>query len=503
MPTAYDELPYPGAPFAQTHPDHLATLAFFFGMTSAPVDGCRVLELGCGDGGNLIPMAFNLPKSHFTGIDLAATAIGRGQELVDDLHLKNIRLQHFDLMAVDSTFGEFDYILAHGLYSWVPPQVREKILGICKSHLAANGIAFISYNAYPGGHLRDAIRKMMQFHTRHASSALERMQQGRQLLEFLLEALPQDEAYSVFLRAELQSILERRPEGFYHDEQGEYNNRFYFREFAEQASRYGLQHLCDAHLLSMQLAIYPQEVVAKIRTFSPDDDLALEQYMDFLKLRKFRQSLLCRSEVRLNRSPDPKCVNRLSVASAAEGSAGLDLRSTAAGEFKFSSGASMSTNHPLAKAAMLHLGRVWPQAVPYSEVLRVARTLAERDAPGGEPEEEDASWLSDMILKLFVANFVELHIHAPVFAAQVSERPVASPLARLQVRNASSVTNQRHTAIEVGDDAARQLLLILDGTRDRQQLLAELRGRLNSGEVTAERLETNLNRLAKKALLVA
>ena len=88
MPTPYDELPYPGSAFAQTHPDRLATLATLFGMTPAPVERCRVLELGCGDGGNLIPMAFALPESRFTGVDLATTAIARGQQLIDQVRAR-------------------------------------------------------------------------------------------------------------------------------------------------------------------------------------------------------------------------------------------------------------------------------------------------------------------------------------------------------------------------------------------------------------------------------
>src|SRR5262249_42544879 len=157
-----------------------------FGMTPAPVEGCRVLELGCGDGGNLIPMAFTLPKSCFTGLDLAGTAIARGRSLLGALDLSNIRLLHLDLLDVSVDFGEFDYIIAHGLYSWVPPHVRKRILEICKLHLATNGVAYISYNTYPGGHLRDALRNMMLFHVRNTAGAEQRSRQARELLEFLV-----------------------------------------------------------------------------------------------------------------------------------------------------------------------------------------------------------------------------------------------------------------------------------------------------------------------------
>src|SRR5438093_4154914 len=137
--TTYDEVLYPSHTHSQTHPDRLATIATLFGMTPAPVDGCRVLELGCGDGGNLIPMAFGLPGSEFVGIDLAARPIGSGQALVEALGLKNITLRPLDIMQISSDFGRFDYIIAHGLYSWVPPAVQDKILAICKANLAPEG----------------------------------------------------------------------------------------------------------------------------------------------------------------------------------------------------------------------------------------------------------------------------------------------------------------------------------------------------------------------------
>ncbi len=505
MPTIYDELPYPGAPFAQTHPDHLATLAILFGMAPAPAGQCRVLELGCGDGGNVIPMAFGLPESRFTGIDLAESAIARGQKLIDELQLKNVRLQQLDLMDLGADFGEFDYIIAHGVYSWVPPEVRERILDICKSRLAANGVAFVSYNAFPGGHLRQTLREMMLFHTRNVSGARERVKQARELLEFLVQAHPEPDAYSMFLRVELESLLDRKPECFYHDELEEHNHRFYFHEFVADAAGHGLQYLSETRLLSMQAGVFPPETSEKINALTRDDDVLREQYLDFLKLRTFRQTLLCHAGVRLDRRPNPERVKQLSASSEARPSASEpDVRSAAAEEFNFPKGGKMSTNHPLAKAAILHLGRVWPQAVPFAELLRTARAMAARDTPAaGAPVDEDSNWLSDMLLRLFAAEFLDLCVRAPSFASTVSERPAASPLAHAQLRAGLSITNLRHASISVDDEAARHLLLMLDGTRDRKQLLAEIRERLDAGEVTAGQLERKLDELAKMALLVA
>jgi len=505
MPTIYDEFPYPGVAFAQTHPDHLATLAILFGMTPAPAGECRVLEIGCGDGGNVIPMAFGLPRSRFTGIDLAGSAIARGQKIVDELHLANIRLQQLDLMDLSADFGEFDYIIAHGVYSWVPPAVRERLLEIVKTHLAANGIAFISYNAYPGGHLRQTLREMMLFHTRNVQGARERVKGARELLEFLVQAHNQQDAYGTFLRLELESLLERKPECFYHDELEEHNHRFYFHEFVADAARHALQYLSESRLLSMQSGVYPPETSDAINALSQDNDIFREQYLDFLKLRTFRQTLLCHAGIALSRGPDPARVERLSAGSPARpSSAEPDVRSAAAEEFHFSKTGKMSTNHPLAKAAILHLGRIWPQTARFAELLRTARAMAGREGPdAGVPVAEDSHWLSDMLLRLFAADFVELCVHAPAFVSTVSERPTASPLVRAQVRAGLSVTNLRHASISVDDEAARHLLLMLDGTRDRKQLLAEIRSQLAEGEVTAGQLDRKLEELAQMAVFVA
>jgi SAM-dependent methyltransferase len=503
MPTLYDELPYPGLPFAETHPDRLATLGTLFGMTPALVNRCRVLELGCGDAGNLIPMAFALPDSRFTGIDLAGSAIARGQELAGQLGLTNLRLQQLNLLEFDSSFGEFDYIIAHGLYSWVPPPIRERILEICKAHLAQNGVAYISYNTYPGGHLRDAIRRMMQFHVRDVAGIQEKCSRARELLEFLVEARSDQDIYNAFLRSELQSFLERSPAHFFHDELNEFNNRFYFHEFVKDASRHGLQYVSEARLFTSQAGTLPPDAMEKLRAFGQDDELVRQQYLDFVKLRNFRQCLLCHSTVPLERRVDTSRVKMMLAASIAKPAAAVpDISSAAAEEFRFPKGGSMSTNHPLAKAAILHLGRVWPVAVSFSNLLHTARSLAGRDsASANEPLEEDSAWLSDMLLKLYAAHFVELHMYVPDCSTKISEKPVASALVRAQLRTGHEVTNLRHASVSMDDESGRILLSLLDGTRDRAQLLAEMSQRCDG--VTAEKLDSSLEALAKMSLLVA
>src|SRR5258708_5874366 len=161
---AYDKVLYPISSFPQTHPSRLATVAFLRGVRPTPIDRCRVLELGCGACRNLIPMAFHLPNSEFVGLDLARNPIASGRAFVAELGLRNIALHPIDFcQATEEQFGKFDYIIAHGVYSWVPQPVRERLLGVCREMLNPQGVAYVSYNAYPGNHFRDLVRGMMRF----------------------------------------------------------------------------------------------------------------------------------------------------------------------------------------------------------------------------------------------------------------------------------------------------------------------------------------------------
>src|SRR5688572_30116936 len=113
----YDEMPYGDYAFASTHPDRLAAVATLHGLTPPPLETCRVLELGCASGGNLIPMAITMPHAQFTGIDISPRQVARGEETIAALGLENIRLETADIVAFSAPPGSFDYVLCHGVYS--------------------------------------------------------------------------------------------------------------------------------------------------------------------------------------------------------------------------------------------------------------------------------------------------------------------------------------------------------------------------------------------------
>ena len=523
MRNSYDEFLYPSALYPQTHPDRLATLATLLGMSPAPVERCRVLELGCGDGSNLVAMAFGLPSSQFVGLDLAERPITKGQELIGSLALPNVALQQLDLLQAPANLGRFDYIIAHGLYSWVPSAVRDKLLALCGAHLAEQGVAYISYNAYPGNHLRDMARRMMHYHVAHFEGAEQQIRQGRALLKFLAEAKPEPDLYHRVVRQELERSLKYTDPGFFHDDLSATNQPVYFHEFIQHAAQHQLQYLAEADIADMQEEEFPEPVRAVLRELEGSDVIAREQYLDFLKGRAFRQTLLCLREVKLDRQLKPERTFQLQVASPSRPvTSGGQVSTSVMEDFGGAKGAIIATSRPTVKAALLRLGQAWPRSVPFAELLHARASFDPEAAPLSPAEEkEEALALGEFLLRAYAVNFLELQTLPSLFVTRVSERPAASLLARRQLESGSVVATLRHTALKIEDSLGQNLLRLLDGTRDRQELLRELKELVKSGaavirqdgqpvsdlekaqEILERELEQSLDALARSALLVA
>jgi len=485
----YDQILYRTQPSHLTHPEHLAALSILFGMSPAPAENCRVLEVGCGDGANLIPMALTLPGSRFAGVDLAAVPLAAARAMADKLHLSNLALHQLDIMELDPTFGEFDYIIAHGVYSWVPPPVRDKLLGVCRANLAPHGVAFVSYNTFPGGHLRKMMREMLAYQTKDVADPQLRLKHAYALVNFLHASNPKSAA----LREEVEAIRSSNPSLVFHDDLEPVNDPVYFHEFMEHARQHGLQFLAETEFFLLQNAGYPAEVLNTVRLLAGEDRIREQQYLDFLRCRRFRQTLLCRQEVPLKSSPDPRRATRLYVSCPAKPVRdGLDLHPGVEEEFRTREGASMKTDLPLAKAVVLQLAKCWPLAVPFDELLSAVRAMPELAAAGAV----DAPALAELLLKICAPGMVELLSSRSKFTLSVSERPRAFSLARLQAEEGTMVTTMRHSTFEIQNDLTRRLLLLLDGSRNHDQIQREL-------GVASSDLERNLGELARLGLLEA
>jgi SAM-dependent methyltransferase len=447
-------VPYPGHPFAQTHPDRLATVATLFGLTPADPAGCRYLEIGCGDGGNLVPLAYALPGAAFTGIDGAATPIARADALRRDLGLANVGVRQADLAALDD-LGTFDYVVAHGVYSWIEPHLRDALLAACRAHLAPRGVAYVSYDVFPGGHMREITRQMLRWHVRDIDDPEERIAAARALLTAVSEAgQPQAEW-----------ALGQSDPALYHDELAEHHEAVLFTDFIAHAEQHGLRFLAEADVFEMQAGALPPGL--------GDDPVTREQYLDFFKGRMFRQTLLCHAEAE-RREPAPAAVRGMLATTAARPQGPIGPGRV---EFRGPHGAALTTDHDGLKAALVRLGEAWPRALPVAAL-------------------GDDAAVAEALLQAYAVNLVQLHVWAPPLAAEPAERPVASALARWQAARGPRITNLWHRTVEVPDELGRRLITLLDGTRDRGALLRAL-------DRPADELERSLDGLARIAVLEA
>ena len=521
--TSYEELPYDAYAFPVTHPDALAVAGALRGMQPAPVETCRILELGCANGGNLIPMAYGLPNSRCVGIDLSPRQIADGQTVVDDLGLNNITLRAMSILDVGPDFGEFDYIICHGVYSWVPRIVQDKILEICRQNLAPNGIAYVSYNTYPGWHFRGIIREMMNFHVQPFGTVQERVQHSRAFLNLMAKIWDHqdpDSAIARCLKDEAEDLEKARDSYVFHEHLEDCNEPLYFQEFNSRAESHGLQYLWESKGSALARSL-PEEELRVLDSLS-DDLIRREQYFDFLRRRVFRRTLLCRQEYPLTRVPNAQPVRGWQVTSHAKPVPDApDFDSLSPVEFRTPDGVTLTTNRPLMKRLLGSLFDWFPQSISVTDLWKAWQVDAERFASDGSAQEpiQTIEDLTQELLILFLSDVVELHSQIPSFAAEVSERPVASALARHMARRNVNVTNLRHFTMEM-NNFERLVLVRLDGTRTvndvLQLLLADVaEGRMSleaqgsnvtgaeaARELMSNALDSALSSLAARALLI-
>ncbi len=496
---AYDRAPYPRLSHYFCQPARAATLAHVWGLTPPSVEHCRVLEVGCASGGNLIPLAVAFPESDFVGVDSSGRQVHDGREDIARLGLKNVALHPMSLEAIDAAFGQFDYILAHGLYSWVPGPVRDRLMAICSENLTPQGVAYISYNTYPGWHSMEALRRMMLYYVRQATEPAERAAKALALLDFLAGAADPADHYGVMLTW-YNHLLRREPSaGAYvlHEHLEEVNEPVYFHEFAEHAARHNLQYLGDADFRMDFMTTMPKAKVEALWAMS-HDLIELGQHMDFVRNRMFRQTLLVHADMPVSRRLGAERLRTLWVAcSARPESEEVELSPGATETFNGRDGAKLSTDHPLSKAAMVSLIQRWPAQLPFDALVSEAQaTLAEAtgQAPAVPDDPEQIEVLAANLLQAFACSetLVQFYPCAPRFWLEAGPRPRASPWARLQAEAGPDVTNLRHERITL-DSLQQQLLLRLDGARDRPDLLAEFEPRV---------LDAKLDELARSALLL-
>ena len=319
--TIYKELGYKSYPFPFTTPAYLEAYGALVGLNTPPAKTARVLELGATYGGNIISQAVHNPEAIFVGIELSQDQVEKGNKIISDAKLDNVSLVQGDILNFDETLGTFDYIIAHGFYSWISDEMKDKLLDIISKHLADNGIAYVSYNTYPGWHTMEEVRQLMLFANRghdeltHKEKVLRGKTVGSLVGSQILNYDNLKERNSKFLGA-LRSVMQKDDYYVGHDHLEPHNDPCYFYQFNDHLKAHNLSYVCDADLTLSMVRTYDESIADKLEKLAPNSQADQEQYLDFMLDTTFRKSIICKADAAKNINYDianPDKVNTVPV----------------------------------------------------------------------------------------------------------------------------------------------------------------------------------------------
>ena len=321
--TIYKELGYKSYPFPYTTPAYLEAYGTLVGLKPPMAKTARVLELGATYGGNIISQAVHNPEATFVGIELSQDQVEKGNKIISDAKLDNVSLLQGDILNFDESLGNFDYIIAHGFYSWISDEMKDKLLDIISNHLADNGIAYVSYNTYPGWHTMEEVRQLMLFANRghneltHKEKVLRGKTVGSLVGAQILNYDNLKERNSKFLGA-LRSVMQKDDYYVGHDHLEPHNDPCYFYQFNDHLKAHNLTYVCDADLTLSMVRTYDDSIADKLEKLAPNSQADQEQYLDFMLDTTFRKSIICKESAAKDISYDaanPDKVNTVPVRS--------------------------------------------------------------------------------------------------------------------------------------------------------------------------------------------
>lgn len=451
---------YEALPFAETHPDHLGAIGTLFGLYRTSPRPFRLLEIGTATGGNILPMAAAFPECHFVAIDRAEQSLAVAKHHAEQSRLSNVVLHLADVREFQDEPESFDYIVCHGVYSWIPNDARIALRRLIRRHLAPTGIAYVSFNTLPGWHLRGALREMLRREVRGIEAQADRVAKARAFLRFLETNGESNDPSRAWLSAELSILAEMSDHYLLGEHLVEYNQPEYFEDFVHDMADHGLAFVTDAHASLVFPDRLGPDAVRSLRDRGPDF-LHMQQSLDLVELRCFRRAVLCRDDAALDRRVVASRLQPLAVRSRLEAMQDHppDLTEGVEVSFKGQSGAIATDQAPL-KAALLELAARSPRGMMFqSLVSAVAKRL------GSSVLEDDVrARLSRNLLGLYTKGAIDLWSAEKNISYEPAEYSRVFSFARYQAHMGSEFcTSLLHEAVRV-DSFDRALLKRMDGT---------------------------------------
>lgn len=474
---SYEQVPYTLSPHELSNPARFSVVARLFSLHCARVTTARVLELGCAAGGNLVPLAYSHPHAEFVGVDLADSHISRAKADAKRLALSNVTFIQSDFRSLAASLGDFDYIIAHGIHSWISRDAQHQLLDFIARSLRPDGVAYVSYNTYPGWSQHQPLRALLHFHVKPESGPAEILKASHEAVKFVSEAIPEQDGSFAGNWRDLQDLLGRTPGAqLLHDHLEVYNNPVYFYEFAGQAAQAGLRYVGDAAIGSMHPSDLSAESRAELERHAGGKLVRTEQYLDFIRNRSFRQSLLCHKARQPIRKVSPASIQPFSFASQLKCEAAApNFAEGAATNYVLPANrakVTLTLSSELGKRVLHALEKAWPASLAFHDLT--AQTKAGY-SKGSRPELEEE--VAAFVFELMLRSAVVVLTAAPKLQPELSVAPKPFAPGKLYATDGALTVNAYHQSVLL-NPFNRSVLLALDGAKSLDRIAGELTGKI-------------------------
>ena len=458
---SYDETPYASHPLSRQQPARLAAAALWFGLTAPSARTARVLEIGCASGGHIIPLAALWPEARFVGVDLSPVQVAAGDARIERLGLANIVLSARSFDEIGPSDGVFDFIVCHGVYSWIPQALRESLLRVVAERLAPDGIAYVSFNVLPGWRLFQIARDSLLVHARLQNDPAARGRQARELLERLSAESNNRYTYGQFWRDDARRVAEGGDAYIAHEMFEDDNEPLTFTDFCAALDRHGLTYVGECNVAANREDGMAPAGAETIRALARGDDRAREQYLDIFSGRGFREAVithepragLIRRDIRRDAiealhfvAPRELTVippsDDLGDWQIAEGDDGIQI-----------------DEEPVARAVARLIVR-YPRSSRLEDI-----------APAASTEPRLRERVADALASLVAFALCGISTEPVICATHLAERPQAWRVAASDARVGRDTASLRHSHVRL-EPLQRLYLPLLDGTRTRDDLIA-------------------------------
>ncbi|PQZ60342.1 hypothetical protein CQ050_26615 [Achromobacter sp. MYb9] len=431
-------------------PGHLRATAHLYGLTSVPLDEARVLLLGCRAGANAFPFAAAYPRAKILGIDPDSTQIEVARQHAEILGLANAEFIAADYAAVTPELGEFDYIIAHDVFSLLDRDQAAEILRICRLNLAFEGIAYVNYDTYPGARAAEAVRDAMMLYSHGAETVEDQRDAARTALTLFTNGIsPDNPMAAAFNQAAEQSKADLDAGLF-----GVTRQPYYFVEFSEQAAAYAMVCAGDAQPQIEMADTYGGNVALAHGLLGLGKPRALrQQNLDFSAGRQHRRSLLVHQERQEQLLPQAEASRLMELRWAGRfRRCAFALRDAANIYFETFPGHVFSTEDRVIQHIADALGAAWPESVSATRLVELVQDASIT------PEGKTALEATQAALLYLLHQGLGRYALDPVFYDCVADNvigvapPLLATLAAREHGSSIPLFNLWHEAVVLVDD---------------------------------------------------